>query len=374
MKNLIFILLASCITIQMTAQSKDIEKGKDLLREYQQNGKLEDLTKAYNMLKTAMQNESNQKDANALFYYGYATKVYMEASKATPRLDYMLASHQALRKALDLKKDHLEKEQIHKLLVYLTFDLYQEGITLHDERKTQEAYTAYKELVGLYAFLQNNNVPITAKDITGKEIGLKSTDIMNNYVVFSMNADKKSEVKTAMIELIKTDPSGTRYAQMVQLLGQIGENIERERYLEAGRKAYPQDLDLLIADVNLQIDKKNNPAAIKLIEDALKIQDTNTQLYLTLGQLYENVNEDIKAMEVYQRGLTKYPTQPDFNYQIARTYYNQGVAMYNKPDQVSQKQAKERFMNAKKYFLAAKNLKSSATDIDKILTQIDQIQ
>ena len=112
------------------------------------------------------------------------------------------------------------------------------------------------------------------------------------------------------------------------------------KYLEEGRKLFPDDVSLLFAEINhfLKINKLD--VLIGKLEQAIEKEPENVSLYSTLGNVYDNLHQGEakagnaeKAQEYFDKALGYYmqatkidPNYSDALYSIGALYYNRAAA------------------------------------------------
>ncbi len=118
--------------------------------------------------------------------------------------------------------------------------------------------------------------------------------------------------------------------------------------------AYPNDFQLLSFAINscIEIDDKVN--LHKFLNKALAIKPDDNTLHNIEGQLYEDLHEYQKALNVYNQLLQTNPKSLTINRHIALNYYNLGVVFFNKATIEANEDVAIRYSHqAKEYFSAA---------------------
>lgn len=371
--NLLLFLSFSCI--QIFSQTKEVDEAKDYIIDFQANNNKKDLQYSFDKISSAMKLDKNKANADALYLDGYITKLYYDNNNISPKYDLINRSYKSLNQVLSLNPKYIEKEKLLTLIVYICFDMYQEGINLFKEKKNEDAYKLYKNLIEASQLLKKNERTIEVKEKDGKVIRLDQSEIINNFVIFCINSDKKVEAKEALLSDLKVRPSSLKYTQAIQLLGQLGENEQKDILITEARKAYPSDQDILIYDINLNIEKKNSQGALKSIREAIQLDPNNVKLYLVEGQILDETDDDNAAQQAYERGLKLYPDNFDLNYNLARTLFNVGLGHYNQKDVASKNKALEYVQKAKTLFVKCKTLNpDKQIELEKVLIEVEKIK
>ncbi|MCB0585832.1 MAG: hypothetical protein KDD06_10980, partial [Phaeodactylibacter sp.] len=127
------------------------------------------------------------------------------------------------------------------------------------------------------------------------------------------------------------------------------------KYLEEGRKLFPDDVSLLFAEINhfLRINKLDE--LIGKLEMAIQKEPDNVSLYSTLGNVYDNLqqremkdgNEEKaqeyfdKALKYYNQAVEKDPEYSDAVYSIGALYYNRAASMTQELNKYADDYSKE---------------------------------
>ncbi len=372
--KIFFIILVLCISLGAASQTGEAKKAKDFYDEYSRSKKLSDLDNAFLMISEAMKLEKNKINAIANFYNGLITKYYYDAKNLSNKTDLVVSAYNSISKALELNPNLIEKDQALKILQFVCFDLYQEGITSFQNSKNEEAYEIYKKLLLAENLLEKNNLKIEAKGLDKKTETLSRNDIMNNFAVFCINSGKSEEAKNILIESLKLEPTSIKYSQIIQLFTKLNDTKSRKFYIAEARIKYPRDLDILTYEINENLNDGKKMEALELLNKAIEMYPKNSQLYLVLGQNLVEDEKFIEAIQAYKKGIELFPEDFDLNYNLGRALFNQGITLYNKQDEKFHIEALKILGESKKQFEACKKMDSLKVDLDKIINEITQIK
>lgn len=374
MSKIGLIILNLWIASASYAQSKEVDKAKDYLAEHLRTRNLSDIELAYSNITEAMKLEKNQMNDFANFYNGKIIKLYFDAKGLKLKKDLVLESYRSLSKTLEINPKFLEKVETLKLIQFICFDLYNEGIFLFNENRNEEAYNVYKVLMKAQELLKKNNLKIEMQGANNTSALLTDADIMNNYAIFCMNSGKMDEAKGIMLEDIKSKPTAPKYLQLVNLFRKLQDGKSADLYIAEALNKYPDDIDVLILNINSNIEKKNTDLALNQVTKAIKMKPTNYELYLVQGQLYSDKEQYQASIDAYKSGLALFPNNYDLNYNLGRAYFNLGTQIYNLHDIKRKPEAVAALDESKKSFLKAKSIDASKVDIDKIIQDINLIK
>jgi tetratricopeptide (TPR) repeat protein len=94
-------------------------------------------------------------------------------------------------------------------------------------------------------------------------------------------------------------------------------NIEKAKsIISEGRKIYPNDRDLLLELVNINIDANDPEGAEAALAQAIAADPNNKQLFYTIGTIYIEMKDNKKAEESLMKALKIDPDYLDAQYQL----------------------------------------------------------
>lgn len=94
-------------------------------------------------------------------------------------------------------------------------------------------------------------------------------------------------------------------------------NIEKAKeIINAGRTKYPNDKDLLLELVNINIDANDPAGAEAALSAAIAADPNNKQLFYTIGTIYIEMKENAKAEDALNKALAIDPDYVDAQYQL----------------------------------------------------------
>jgi tetratricopeptide (TPR) repeat protein len=372
--KLIVLFLWTCNVV--FAQNKELKQAKDYLYNYQASRKIADLEKAIENIKIAIASEKLANDPSTLYFHGLIHKTYYDAlAVKSPELVY--TAYNSLKKALTIKPKFEDKDQAIIFIKYLGFDMYGIGIEQFNAKNNDKAFEAYKNLIDLNQFLNTIGEKLALTDPNTKELAeVKTSDIVNNYVVFAINANKKEEAAALLKKEIVSNPSEIKYLQIIQLLQENPDKTEYKKWLQEAILKYPNNVDIIIADINFNIAEKNTAIAIEKLNKLISLDPKNKQYYLLLGNLYENQKDMANAKKTYKTGLEIAPEDYEMNYNCGAVSYNEAVNAYNSTKNVKTKTNNYLilFAESKKFFEKCKALRPEKSEVDSLIKKINEIK
>ncbi|MCB0578431.1 MAG: tetratricopeptide repeat protein [Phaeodactylibacter sp.] len=127
------------------------------------------------------------------------------------------------------------------------------------------------------------------------------------------------------------------------------------KYLEEGRKLFPDDVSILFAEINHFLAINELDKLIDKLEQGIAKEPDNVSLYSTLGNVYDNLHQKEmeagntekaqeyfdKALAQYQKAIEKDPSYSDALYSIGALYYNKAAAMTQELNKYADDYSKE---------------------------------
>lgn len=113
------------------------------------------------------------------------------------------------------------------------------------------------------------------------------------------------------------------------------------KYIEEGRKQFPDDISLLFSDINHHLKINKLEILLEKLDQAKAKEPNNASLYSTSGNVYDNLQQKEfaagnkekseeyfrNALENFQKALEIKPDYFDAVYSIGALYYNRAAAM-----------------------------------------------
>lgn len=166
-------------------------------------------------------------------------------------------------------------------------------------------------------------------------------------------------------------------------------NKDNEKALEVvrrGREIFKDDKDLMKEEINLLIITDQAEEARIKLEDAIKAEPDNANLYYNLAFLYDQIEETEKAIESYKKAVELEPDYFDANFNLAVVYYNRAadrikrsnemdLKTYQKEGKKLEDEAKEDFKRSLPYFEKAHEINpQDLTVLETLQTVYSQLR
>jgi tetratricopeptide (TPR) repeat protein len=267
-----------------------------------------------------------------------------------------IQSANAFMKAYDLAEKKYEKKDALKGMKSVQGNLSNLGIYMFEAADYNGAFENFKLVLDAHDKIKSAG----AKE----ESALDKEEDYNNQLYITglaaLNAERAADAETYFTKLydIKYNKPAIYEAlyKIQAAKGDDEENLTKAyAYLEEGRKANPDDISILFAEINhfLKINKLDE--LINKLKMAIEKEPTNVSLYSTLGNVYDNLyQKEIEsgseekateyfnnAKDYYQQALEQDPTYVDAIYSVGALYYNRAAAMTLELNKLSDDYSKE---------------------------------
>ncbi|MBC7412900.1 MAG: hypothetical protein H7331_10675 [Bacteroidia bacterium] len=302
---------------------------------YFKNGELVDAKKYIDL---ASENENTKTDTKT---WMYRAQIY----------DAIYTSKDAAITAIDADAKTKASEAWMKLVELDTKGNYKrestEGVSRAYSAKYNKGVDAYKK--GDFTTAQQD---LKAAYEINKKYNNKIDTTVYYYVGLSAEKNKSfDEAKTIYKELIAMQYGGARtYLDLENVCLQANDAAGAKEALSAGRKAYPNDKDLVKEEMYNAIKEGKTKEAIDNVNTAITAEPKNAELYYILGTLYYNMaNPGDKGKAVTPADKKTYLTNSDAGlrkaielnpthysalYQLGILHYNQGVNIQTEADKI----------------------------------------
>jgi tetratricopeptide (TPR) repeat protein len=177
------------------------------------------------------------------------------------------------------------------------------------DKKANAAYTAgdFKSAATLYNW--------RAKFIDA--VGAMDSSAVFYSAVCSEKAEDYATAAVGYVQLAKAGYKGPiSYNLASGAFRKAGEIEKAKSIIAEGRKIYPNDRDLLLELVNINIDANDPAGAEAALAQAIASDPNNKQLFYTIGTIYIEMKENKKAEESLRKALEIDPNYLDAQYQL----------------------------------------------------------
>lgn len=178
----------------------------------------------------------------------------------------------------------------------------------------------------------------------GEESAIDAEEnLMNQYYLYglaSFNAGKIPTAKLALMKLYDADAGEPAVYEYLYKIESIESDAETAyKYLEEGRKKYPEELGLLFAEINHFLKLGQSEVLVDKIKQAIKAEPNNISLYNVLGSTYDQLSQASaeagdaakadeyrnNAIQQFKKALEIDPSNVIAVYSIGQIFYNRAA-------------------------------------------------
>jgi len=302
---------------------------------------------ALEAIEAAVTNEQTSTWAKTWYHRGMIHMLLYESEEYKNLCNKCLTtSYESFLKAIELDPKNEWVDEIKNIRIpYLTYHMFNEGITKFQEKKFVEALDAFEMVQKM---TPEDTSSILNAAYSAEQAGLKE----KAYFYYQKLVDMKyfdDEVFLSYTNLLRSDKKNDKALEVVK----------------EGRKLFPDSLSLMLSEINILLSTDRTEEASKALDAAIEKDPNNPNLYLALGSTYDNManprdaagNEIekptnskelmVKAEAAYKKGLQISPTNYELNYNLGALYFNQGAEMANATNSIKDNAEYER--EKKKY-------------------------
>ncbi len=151
---------------------------------------------------------------------------------------------------------------------------------------------------------------------------MQAAGILDSGAVFysAVCSEKAGDFKSAAMGYYQMAKAGYKEAVSYNLASgafrKAGDVAKAKEIISEGRKLYPNDRDLLLELVNINIDENNPAGAEQALNEAIASDPKNKQLYYTIGTIYIELKQNDKAEQSLNKALEIDPDYLDAQYQL----------------------------------------------------------
>jgi tetratricopeptide (TPR) repeat protein len=247
------------------------------------------LEKAKTEIDEAVVNEKSMAMAKAWYYKGIIYQsIYenKEIAKKFETVDLLGDAYAAYVKTLELNDVRFrDKEALFKNLNGVCSYIFNRGIEQFQAKKFAEGYQSFIKLEG-------------ASDIfvrDSQKFGVPLGDIRNNAALCAMQAGMTKEAITLYENIIgKGTEDASVYSTLTTLYKKDNRDADARKLLDDAVMKFPNNINLLIAQLNYYLAEDKFAEAIDKINKAIELDPRNDQLYVAAGLAYDKMSADIK--------------------------------------------------------------------------------
>lgn len=366
MKNFLLLLFAMSLTLGLSAQdgAKDLKKAKSLLAGYKlDNSKTDNLNEAQGHLKSALADgeigglyKTLKVAADVYSAMVSSDQVNLQLGQITePQFPEAAGkAYSTFLKAFDAAEKKFQvKEALDGIAANALF-LNSMGFAKYEAGDAAGALTLFEDYLSADAMLKKNG-----------QAGLLTTDSTYQNQVFiasamATSAGETSKAEKYLTELVDLGYQDPLVYSNLYALYQDKDPAKAVGYLEQGRKAYPDDVNLLFSEINYYLKEGKLEELTGKLDKAIEAEPNNPSVRATLGNVYERLytqeteaGNTEKAGEYFDLAEKNYKDvlaidaeSSDANYSLGALYYNKAAIYVDEMNVLAEDFSKE---GTKKY-------------------------
>lgn len=289
------------------------------------HGKLDE---AKGFIDQAVEHEKTINDAKAWFYRGNIYyEIAIDTSDKFSDLDpnpFMVA-YKSYKRAMELDEKNKYLLEIMKYMGGVANGFYQKGYQNFAEGN-YEAAAGYFE---------------TSYEVSQAVDRTDTAALYNTALAY----EKDGQFEMAKDKYLQIYEWGTNDPNVYESLGnvyrELGDNEKAFEYVEAGRKKFPDNLSILIAEINYYIKTNQSEQALQSLKEAVAKDSTNYSIWFAVGDMYDNLIDDTtKTEEVkeeyFQEAIRSYQNAIKLKQDFVDAYYNIGALYVDKAAVIQQ--------------------------------------
>jgi Tfp pilus assembly protein PilF len=243
-----------------------------------------------------------------------------------------LEAYIGYQKAYELATKKYEKGDAIKGIAEAQAHLINIGVAKYEAKEFDKAYLSFSASVESHKLLKENGKKSFLDDPKQYYDQVYFTGLIASIANRCNDAVKYLEIPELVDSLKVYDP-------LYNCKVALGDEAGAAKVLETGRKKFPEDPGLLFAEINSYLKSGKLSELTGRLEQAIKQEPDNVGLYVTLGNVYDNLYQgaikdknEAKATEYfdlakgnYLKGISKKPNHLDANYSLGALYFNKAA-------------------------------------------------
>ncbi len=307
------------------------------------------LDKAMTNIEPTISDPTTMSDPKTWFYRGNIyLQIHMSDNPAYKSLDpdALSKAYESYKKLLELdtKKEYYT-EAIQNIFV-ISEQLYNQGV---NHFKDGDSLNTNADLAKANANL------VKAKADSTTAVAAFSKALVSFERAVDVNATYGNVDTLAIFNAGLSADKANNYAKAKQYYGKVIEmnypqplvyNSLSDVYLEEkdtlqavatiqeGRKKYPDNFTLLIAETNIYLAAKQNDKAMANLKEAVKTDPMNPTIHYAVGVNYFSMNNLEEAEKSYLKAIEIKPDYFEANYNLGALYVNQAATLIDKANKL----------------------------------------
>lgn len=328
MKKYILIISLGISTI-LNAQNKNVVSAYNYL-------KYGELDKAKEAIDAASTHEQTSAMSKTWFYRG---NVYLAifASKEDKyknlHPDALGEAYNSYLKAYDYDTKKIDINELNQAFASLVPPMFSKGVEHYNAKKWEDAISTFERCI-----------------LINKKFGHIDTLAYFNTALAAERAGSKDTVFDAFDEkaisyykqCLNLGYGGAKvYANVSDVYKKALKEAEALQAIKEGRTKYPNDQDLITAEINYYLNKGMFDEALGNLGLAIQNDPQNPTFYFARGSIYDQKKDLEKAETDYKKAIELKADYFDAYYNLGALYFNNGAEIYNQANDLPLKEIKK---------------------------------
>ena len=387
MKKTLFILLVLGFAIVSKAQSGKYLNAYTFYTNYLEDRKNTDALKsALENIQIAVKDEDFSKKAKGWYYYGAIhQELYLSETLKSNYPDAIFETVDGYMKALDLvytgvDKKLRDKDKAIDMLGQFAGQLHNDGSKYYDSQENDELGIKYfAKVLEIKAFADKNGF--------SDKIIFDTNNSKFVAAIMALRSEQEAQGVKWLNELKAINFNNVFiYTKLADIAIKNGQEAEAMAIYDEGMKQYPDDVNIVIAKINIYLSSNRQTEALDMMHKAIELDTANPQLYFALGTTYGQLKDNDKAKANYEKAIEIDPNYRDAYNNIAAIYMDQANAIIEKMNNLSfgaadqkkyEQYEKERnalYEQALPYLEKSYSIKTESADSSHIVQTVKALQ
>lgn len=131
------------------------------------------------------------------------------------------------------------------------------------------------------------------------------------------------------------------YSSLAEIYKREGDTTMALQSVQSGRKMFPSDFNLLIAETNIYLATNEKEKAMADLEQALVMDNTNPTIFFAVGTIYDQMGNLEKAESSYLQAINLKPDYFEANYNLGALFVNSAADILAKANDLPLDAVKE---------------------------------
>ncbi|PCJ83284.1 MAG: hypothetical protein COA57_11640 [Flavobacteriales bacterium] len=321
MKRLLSAISLCFIVVSVWSQPAKVVSAYNYLR----NG---DLDKAQESIEPATLHVKTMNNAKTWFYRGkiyYAIGVSKEEKNKALHPDPLGESYTSLMKAFEFDAKKIDINELNQMLGALIPSLFQQGVQKYNEKDFGKALAKFENCIAI-----------------GEKLGMVDTLSIYNAALAADRGNENDKAIQYFNKCIEVNYGGAKvYSNVADVYKKQGKEQEAMDFIKKGREKYPNNQDLITAEINFFLKNENYEEALGNLDVAIQNDPENATYYFARGTILDQNGEFDRAEADYLKAIEKDADFFDALYNLGALYFNKGAEVWNQANDLPLKEAKK---------------------------------